>query len=582
MSIITSPPASRTALPPFPPPNVPFRPDVNFVEVPSACDGSEEAPDWQAWVLHLRKRQSPTPLGTLLGIKGDYLTWGGLELCTSLPTPHNAPTVGLPSQHPLVPIAWSHALPKLARAWPAHDWWQLFNGLVAMAHEPCTSVVIDDPLVQQWRAAELPLALVYLFPELRQSRQLSAPGWHAFARGLEQLLDVEGLPRCRHLPLVRPLLACWTRCLAMAGALVDPPSSDEFAQVRAQLARFTLQAIRLTRRDGSQALSADSSLGADHVLFDAAVGLTGDEDAKNCLAVSHKARRTKGSRPVKCPPLEASAHSEWSEIAVMRPTWSASSPRLTVAYGGPEVQAELELAGELLWSGEWNAKVCANGAPLEPDGDWEEVCWLTNDAVDYLEIERALTNDVRIQRQFLLARNDLFLLAADVVLCEQLCDLDYVSRLALGADASFQPEPDTRDGMLCGKRGRARVLPLAIPEWRRDLRGGSLSEESRALKLQQTSRGVLTLYAPLFVDLDPRRRSRPVTWRQLTVAEDRVAQPADEAVGYRIQIGKEQWIVYRSLADVGNRTLMGHNLVSQFLTARFSRTGEVEAIVEVE
>ena len=90
------------------------------------------------------------------------------------------------------------------------------------------------------------------------------------------------------------------------------------------------------------------------------------------------------------------------------------------------------------------------------------------------------------------------------------------------------------------------------------------------------------LFAPLFFDLDPRRFARRLTWRQLTVAESLEIQPADVAVGYRVQLGKEQWLIYRSLAQTANRTLLGHNLSTEMLVARFDPTGEVEALVEIE
>ena len=59
-------------------------------------------------------------------------------------------------------------------------------------------------------------------------------------------------------------------------------------------------------------------------------------------------------------------------------------------------------------------------------------------------------------------------------------------------------------------------------------------------------------------------------------------QPADVAVGYRVAVGRKQWLVYRSLAEPGNRTLLGHNLISETLVARFHRNGRVEQLIEVE
>jgi hypothetical protein len=90
------------------------------------------------------------------------------------------------------------------------------------------------------------------------------------------------------------------------------------------------------------------------------------------------------------------------------------------------------------------------------------------------------------------------------------------------------------------------------------------------------------MFAPLFLDLKPRRMRRPLTWRQLTVAEGLEIQPNDAAVGYRVMVGNQQWLIYRSLAGAGNRTLLGHNLASETLVARFGRDGEVRPLLEVE
>ena len=73
-----------------------------------------------------------------------------------------------------------------------------------------------------------------------------------------------------------------------------------------------------------------------------------------------------------------------------------------------------------------------------------------------------------------------------------------------------------------------------------------------------------------------------MTWRQLTVAESLTPVPSDKAVGFRIAIGPQQWIIYRALANRSNRTLLGHNLATESLIARFGKDGEVTSIVEIE
>jgi len=101
------------------------------------------------------------------------------------------------------------------------------------------------------------------------------------------------------------------------------------------------------------------------------------------------------------------------------------------------------------------------------------------------------------------------------------------------------------------------------------------------LELRQSTLG-RSLFAPLFFDLDRRRFGKPLTWRQLTVAESLAVQPADVAVGYRVSTDGKHWLIYRSLTPSRNRTLLGHNLSSETLVARFTRKGEVTSLIEIE
>ena len=131
------------------------------------------------------------------------------------------------------------------------------------------------------------------------------------------------------------------------------------------------------------------------------------------------------------------------------------------------------------------------------------------------------------------------------------------------------------------------MLPLALPEWRSIAQCEELSVErgprrsAGAIWLRQFA-PARRLFAPLWFDLDPRRAGQPLTWRALTVAESRQAQPADTAVGFRVAVGKRQWLVYRSLAAAANRTVLGHNLSTETLVARFHKDGRVESLIEVE
>ncbi|MGD0899491.1 MAG: hypothetical protein ABR915_16785, partial [Thermoguttaceae bacterium] len=237
-----------------------------------------------------------------------------------------------------------------------------------------------------------------------------------------------------------------------------------------------------------------------------------------------------------------------------------------------------------------------------------------------------LSGGLRLERHLVLARKDRFLLRADAVLGARTRALRYQGRLPLAPGIAPRCAEQTREGFLvaiaAGKRRRglppvtrpglgkrlATVLPLALPEWRSDgdcpdFRGhraqlgrengtvpfdpksegvaGDLVGVAGALELRQAIRG-RRLFAPLWLDLDRGRFRRRRTWRQLTVAESMAVLPPDAAVGYRVAAGGGQWLIYRSLAPKRNRSVLGHNLATETLVARFRRDGEVQSIIEIE
>jgi hypothetical protein len=272
-------------------------------------------------------------------------------------------------------------------------------------------------------------------------------------------------------------------------------------------------------------------------------------------------------------------HCKSAATAVLRADRSSASEQLTVRYQGQSVEMELTRGRLVLCSGAWDWQVRRDGVPMAPVSSWRSTCWFSDRDADYLELEIKLDGGLRVQRHVLLARKDHFLLLADAVLGTQPAKLDYRGVLPLAPGVSFQGNEESREGFLAAGKRSALVLPLALPEWHCAGCGDRLFSTSQGLELHQTAQG-RRLFAPLFVDLDPQRLRRRFTWRQLTVAESLVAQPRDVAVGYRVAIGRQQWLIYRSLAAKGNRTLLGHNLTTETLVARFV-AGEVESIVEV-
>jgi hypothetical protein len=299
-------------------------------------------------------------------------------------------------------------------------------------------------------------------------------------------------------------------------------------------------------------------------------------------------------------------YNEVAKAALLRRRRVPPHDELVVDFSGPEVIVQLRASGSDVIRGPWTWQATAGGKPITAAGPWKEVCWHTDFDGDYLEIEQDLAGGWSVQRQMFLAREDRFLFLADALLSPQpdsssgnagqgavgnalrgvpsdgANELRFTTSLPLSAPVGFQPMAETREGRLSfGRVTKATALPLALPEWNAEFSHGRLAAGDGKLNLELAAAGQ-RLYAPLFIDLDPARHKQPLTWRRLTVAESLRVVGRDEAVGYRVQIGRQQWLIYRSLAPIGNRTVLGQNTVADFFLHRFLPNGTTEALVIVE
>jgi hypothetical protein len=305
-------------------------------------------------------------------------------------------------------------------------------------------------------------------------------------------------------------------------------------------------------------------------------------------------RKGKPATSFKGLPRPAAAfHSETLRAAVLRTDWSPSAVQLAVDWSQPEIRCEISIGRDVVLSGPMTSRVVVGGRVLgvtssQEGGPWREVCWLSDDEADFLELETSLGDGIRLQRQFTLLRRDGLLLAADALLGAQgflgnaRSDLECAWSLPFAPQAKFASADETRDMRVTLGRRATAILPLALPEWRVERADGDLSIEEGVLQVRQTARQAVGLFAPVAFVVDSKRAKRELTWRRLTVGEHLAIQPADRAVGYRIQSGREQWLVYRSLTPRANRTVLGVNLQTNFLFARFNADGVSDRLIEIE
>ena len=612
--------------------------------VRDAPSWDDDSPGWNAWRTHLSDRVSPRPVDRVLEGREPPLTWaiprrlnpevyvsgegaakeGPTEITNRLRafdrlvrarklTPVDLdfwrqavePMVQEPItlSDALERLAIAHALPRMASIVMAADWWPVFDHLIQTAKNALCFGNLSHPWTWQLLAGELSITLAHLFPELQSSGALLQPGVKAIEKGLTTLLDAEGLPAAGKFFLFHPLLASWTRSFALL-AEMGPSTLGDDAQTRFVWA--ARQTLRLTRLTGAPIFELEGS--GDLTPWEAAFRLAASAP-KDQRVLSGLLR----GKPI---PADAKAesdmpacalHSDVAQLAVLRPTWNPSEPRLAIDYSRERFMAEIGRGAQLLSGGEWDTRISVDGYEISPDGDWNENCWISNEDVDYLELERDYQGGLKLERHLLLTRRDKILFVADAIMAPTAGEIRHEFSLPLVESADFAPENETQEGYLVTRSPRelksarpkkleiekngeslrapsrvARVLPLGLAEWRSATRNGSFGAVDGRLLLSRSSSRSKGLFLPLFFDFDVPRLRRPATWRQLTIAQTRAIQPDDVAVGYRAQIGAQHWLIYRSLAPTANRTVLGHNLVSQFLFAKFATDGKVTPILEIE
>lgn len=568
---------------------------------------------WEVWSRYLADRSRPVCVDELCGAKGTSLVWG--MAAASLPSetfeliqmlaqanrdklPHRVAVAEALSQwlmnrnrnvqsveFALGCLAVANLLPHVATIVESELWWALIDVLAAVVEQSGdwhidSDAEPQDALAHQLLVGELPLTLAYLFPEIRPLYKLRTVAQDVLAEGLMELLNGDGLPKAVLLPVSRGLLACWTRCRAMGGQW-----KQGFWTNRAE-EQFRLAAgksVCLSSCTG-QPLLCDSEVPAWTPDFLAAVlkfgGRAADRTAAFALFDKKLTKSLEGKIGKHVP--EFAEVCEWSGLALLRTELGRDGTLVGIDFSKPAMKLDIWVGGQRLFYGDWGAEISSDGEQLEVVGSWEETCWFSDSDVDYAEFSIELAQGARLERQILLARKDRFLLLVDNVMNVPKVNICHRLSLPLSAGVGFVPEAETREGLLIGTRPLARVLPLGLPEWRVDPRIGELSAEDGRLQLIENRPGK-NLSCPLFFDLDPKRLDKPCTWRQLTIAEALEIQPHDVAVGYRIQCGKKQWLVYRSQASAANRTVLGYNLSIEGMVGRFlSPTGEVEELLQVE
>ena len=433
------------------------------------------------------------------------------------------------------------------------------------------------------RGATFVVTLARLFADIEACRCLEATAAAALADEIGRLVSAEGGVGVGSGAAMVERVVRWTESRAVALA-TGPACWDDQTESRWAVAAAT--ALRLLGSDG-RVVTAPGCLPASFTvtLLDAVSG----RSAPAGKPARRTARAFRGEAAATARLAPRDLHDRAAAIAILRSGWQRGGVRVLVAYRDAVPRLEIAIDDRVLFEGPWAWSVEQGGRPLEAEGPWTVSAWESDDKASFLELTAPLTGGMQLERQLVLVPRDSILVLADAVTMradagsrpDPTAELAYQGTVPLAAGLEVDAAEETRELFVYDTSMRCLALPLALPEWRSAAAGGVFETDAAGLTLRQRGRGG-RLYAPVWLDLRPRRIGKPLTWRQLTVADTRINLPRHQAVGFRVQCGREQWLLYKSLDEPRNRSLLGCNVSADFLLGRIPLSGEVKRTIEIQ
>ncbi len=483
---------------------------------------------------------------------------------------------------------WAAAMPGLIKHLGYTQWWDLLSALQQYREAVTSREACHEPsyLIA---GAELGLTLAWRLADLPSCSRLQKSSIQCLSQWCKQ--DQESIASSiSGATSARIVLASLIRCKKILQSGAGQEFKKRQARVASGLAHWV---AAMTTHTGGSAMSFASrgevrdDVGAGGLLPE--VIACDPESLQPAVDAALGKRQVNGRLAWEICLPESFQHCEQAKIAVLMPQWDVRRGRVQVDYQARQTCLELMSGKSMILSGKCQTSLQIGDQVQQPIDQWESTCEFTDDDVHYLELEQAWSGGIVLQRQLMVVRDDRCVLLADSVLPSETrrrpdSDLliHYSNRIPLARGVHPDPEAETREYFLSDGRRRGLVIPLSAPEWKMGASSTELKmSDDNHLSLSASGRG--SLFAPLWFDFQQRRFDRTRTWRQLTVADNlRIVAP-HEAVGFRVQVGSEQWMIYRSLAKPTNRSVLGKHIVADFYAARFyTSDGSLEELVTVD
>jgi hypothetical protein len=454
--------------------------------------------------------------------------------------------------------------------------------------------------------ARFVLLLARLFSDIEACRCLERATTTALEEEIGRLVSTEGVVGLTGSPAAVERAARWAGIREVALA-TGGPAWDGATEERMQAAAAA--SLRLLGGNGRVLRGAGRLPAAFSASLLAVAAESSSKPVRRTAAAIENhgtGRRRKlhgrtGKRP-RSKLLPRDLHDPRAAVAIIRSGWDRDDLRVLLDYRDATPRLEIAAGDRLLVDGAWQWRVEVDGRPLEAEGPWSVSGWESDRKASFLEIVAPLAGGLQIERQVVVVPADRILLLADAVTrrpdgahattngharhggsATEAGHPAYESAIPLAATLEADRAEDTREIMTYDTALRFAALPLALPEWMASAGRGTLAVDSdtNRIVLRQQATGP-RLYAPLWLDCDPGRLGEPLTWRQLTVADTRQNLAPHEAAGFRVQVGMDQWLLYRALDAPRNRSVLGCNLSCEFLLGRVGRKGIVSRTIEIQ
>jgi len=433
---------------------------------------------------------------------------------------------------------------------------------------------------------ELKILCGALYSDLKGSKKFLKAATQDLAQLLHESTDTDGTPQAKFLPKIDAYLSGIARLLMFEQTVQQDLLTNK---IRTRSQHCFQRSLTLLSGEhlAFHGVHQSANLKRWHTI---AEQLQGDQQACSKLVKSW----IDGKQPKRLGTWslpDESHQSDWSYWACLRDSWQAPSSHCHILHDSKLPKLDVVTNSVPFLAGDWGLQVRSgevafesNGQPhhdSENEAHWSNVCWFSDYEATFVELRREQKGWGSVNRQVLLLREEKLLMMADLVDLEADHEFDYLSQLPFCHGWDAERDALSRELALINGDVRVRVFPLSSPQLKVDKSETTTAVSTETLTVQHHSKQSRAHIVTVF-DWNPKHRLLPVEWTTLTVAEDGQRVPSDQAAGYRLRVGHNQWLFYQSLTEPEvPRSVLGHHTANETVFAKVE-AGEVQAIVEVE